>query len=187
MILFIAPFYRYRPILPESLVRQTCGEWRLLLIHDGPGRRLRHVTDERITLAATSQRHNDYGHSLRAFGLRLAAQQNLPGDWIVHTNGDNYYVPGFCEQMLTTAAERPSLVGFYCDCLHNHYGWSVLNACLRIQQIDCGCLMVRREAAVQVGWPGRDFTADWTYIASLVQLHGAEHFVKIPRPLFVHN
>ena len=57
----------------------------------------------------------------------------------------------------------------------------------RIGSIDCGCVMVRREEALAIGWTSTESAADWVYIDALASAYGLDRFLKLPRPLFVHN
>ena len=59
-------------------------------------------------------RHNDYGHSLRDIGIRRA---NL--EFILVTNGDNYYSPKFVESMFD-AIDAAGLDVALCDMVHSH-------------------------------------------------------------------
>jgi len=183
----IAPWYGYYPILCDALRLQTYAHWTLDLVHDGP--EIRPHTgawraDPRITIRHTERRYNDWGHSLRAEALtaeRLAAAGRMP-DYVVVTNADNYYAPPFLEAMLLMAAGRS---GAYCDCVHSHYGWRLLPAALTLNHIDCGSLLVETDLAIAVGWPGRQFAADWQWIAALLAKGG--QFVHVAHPYFVHN
>ena len=65
--------------------------------------------------------------------------------------------------------------------------WRAVDAALERGRIDCGAVMVRAEAARLVGWTGRDYSADWTFIKALIDRYGARAFVKVPQVLYVHN
>lgn len=189
---FVAPFYLYDPILLDSLNRQTVPNWQLILLHDGLipeelHRAIARRRDHRTMIRETPERFNDYGHSLRQIGLNILAKGLVPADWVVITNGDNYYVPGAVESFLAAARSKPSAIGAYSDVLHNYWGWTNLRTCLNHGDIDCGCVMVRREVALDVGWRGREVAADWTYIRDILDRYPARDLVKIDRSLFVHN
>ncbi len=191
VVTFIAPFYLYDPILLDSLNRQTDPNWRLILIHDGkcPDELRRAIAprrDGRVYLRETDDRFNDWGHTLRQIGLNMLSKEMIPADWVVITNGDNYYVPGFVASMLAAVKDRPMLAA-YCDVSHNYWGWNSLRTCLAHGEIDCGCLMVRKDVAIDVGWRGREVAADWTYCADIINAVGAKAFAKVDRILFVHN
>ena len=55
--------------------------YEVLVYHDGPVSR---PVPNRIRVRETSERHNDWGHSLRDLGIREAR-----GDYVIHFNPDN--------------------------------------------------------------------------------------------------
>lgn len=189
-VIFIAPVYEYDPILVPALQLQGHQDWQLLLIHDGPNHqglseRLRSLADPRVRYYETPERINDWGHSLRALALENIAEEPIEGDYVVITNGDNYYCPGFTEQML--AAFDGDTVAVYCRMSHNHRRWALIDSRLEHQFIDCGCIMVRRTAALDVGWRSREHAADWEFVRDLLARYGQERFRKLETVLFVHN
>ena len=181
----IAPYYQTYPILCDSLRLQTHQDWTLDLIHDGlplPSFQGEWNRDPRIVVRATPARHNDFGHSLRADGLTKLAQQNPRAEFVVVSNHDNYYVPGFLAMMLSHMGNHQ---GVYCDAVYNGLKWGVLAAELRLACIDCGCVMVRSQWAIEAGWRSRRHAGDWDWINDMLQR--TQDFVRLPRPLFVHN
>lgn len=189
-VLFVAPIYNYYPILAHALVAQTVSEWELLLLHDGPNATglaasLRQLGDPRVRYYESPTRYNDWGHSLRAMGLEQIATEPIEGDFVVVTNGDNYYCPGFVETMLR--AFESSVVAVYCPMIHNHYGWRLIDSRLEHKWIDCGCLMARRDVAINTGWTSREYSADWSYVSQMIGNYGAHRIKRIDNILFVHN
>lgn len=189
-VLFIAPVYNYYPILIHALQMQTYPDWEILLIHDGPEtiglrRRIEAIGDLRVRFHETDQRFNDWGHSLRAVALQIISEVPISGDHIVVTNADNYYVPGFIEQMLR--GFDSDIVAVYCAMIHNHHNWKLIDSTPKRGSIDCGCMMVRREVSLAVGWRSREHHADWVYIQDIIRRFGLQRLRKIPNVLFVHN
>ncbi len=190
-ITFVAPFYLYDPILVDALNRQTDQNWRLVLIHDGPCPDALRTSivrrrDERVIIRETERRFNDWGHTLRQMGLNMIMKGLVPAEWIVITNGDNYYAPSFVDIMRRAVSDRPALAA-YCDAVHNYWHHRTLRTCLHHGEIDCGCLMVRADVAVDVGWRGREVAADWTYCADILERIGDGGFLKVDTAGFVHN
>ncbi len=79
----------------QSLYHQKYQNFEILFLHDGP-RTQPWETDEfpppgwiRLKTHATTVRANDYGHSLRDLGIRLAR-----GQYLLITNADNYHYTG---------------------------------------------------------------------------------------------
>lgn len=189
-VIFIAPVYNYYPILVHALMLQTNPHWELLLIHDGPNSTelqsvLKQLNEPRVRYYESPRRYNDWGHSLRAMGLDQIEKEAIEGEFIVITNADNYYCPGFLEIMLK--GFESSLVAVYCPLVHDHHGWRLLDARVEYKHIDCGCIMVRREPALETGWTSREYAADWVYISQLAKRFGSHRLKKIDNILFVHN
>lgn len=188
-ILFIAPAYRQYPVLIHSLQMLTHKDWQLLLVHDGPNPEfaltVQRIDEPRVRYCETESHTGNYGHAVRDWALEQVASQDIPGDYIVITNTDNYYVPGFVDLLLPAFEE--GVVAVYCNMLHNYIRWSVLDAQLFCGGIDGGAIMVSREAALEVRWKSRQPAADWDYINDLIQRYGADRIRKVPQILFVHN
>ena len=192
-VTFIAPFYEYYPVLIESLLDQRHRDWKLVLYHDGPlvkpepvVAKLRRVCEPRILQYTTRKRYNDWGHTLRQLGLNIVSKMEL-GDYVVITNGDNYYAPGFCDIMVNAIEKQPGAVGGYCDMTHNYWQWKPLRSVLHHGNIDCGCVMVQREVAIEAGWLDKAKDADWTYIERIIERYGEENLVHVQNTLFTHN
>ena len=183
-------------VLVQCILNQTAPNWRLSVWHDGPDedfaalmRPFAEDADGRIRFACTEVRHRDYGHSLRARGLAEAS-----GDYLLLTNGDNYYVPRFVELATEAAADRPDVILF--DMVHSHErpggrplpAYSHFPTEFRRNRADIGCAVVRRDIAQAVGFRDRRYTADATYFEDIAALRGdALTVAKLPRVLFVHN
>ncbi|MGI9211393.1 MAG: glycosyltransferase [Methylococcaceae bacterium] len=86
----------------QSLYFQKYRNFEILLLHDGP-RTQTWETDEfppppdiRLKTLSTPQRANDYGHSLRDLGIRMAR-----GKYLLITNADNYHYTDMLLQVYT--------------------------------------------------------------------------------------
>ncbi|MBD3882075.1 glycosyltransferase family 2 protein [Phormidium tenue FACHB-886] len=188
-VLFIAPIYNYYPILVHALQLQSHKNWQLILIHDGPNstglqETVEQLKDERVTYHETTTRHNDWGHTLRQEGLEKI-KNGFSGDYVIITNADNYYAPCFIESMLK--ALKRDTVAVYCNMVHSHRSWNIVSSLLRRKFIDCGCVMVKRDVALEVGWQSKDFAADWFYVKDILAKYPKSSFSKVNKPLFVHN
>ncbi len=203
MILFISPAYYPTgsirlPILPICLMEQTYPHWQLMLTHDGPwgGQRSKQfislLRDPRIITGETNVRKNDYGHPVRhEIMTRLKDPSYMPEvQYIVHTNADNYYMPGFCHLALQTFDSRPRAKVACCQqIIHNYTQWQVMEAKTPLEcgSIDIGQCLIRREVAVEFCWPWIDHSSDWTLMDSIARKYGDNSFQRIPACLFVHN
>lgn len=179
-------------VLVQCFLNQTADNWKLVVIHDGPDAAfdalMSGYADRRISHWSTPNRFNDWGHSLRDMGLKKAR-----GDFVLLTNGDNYYVPQFVA-LVTKAidAANPDLVIFN---LLSHYTgtdqaplppYSLRSVELEGFRIDIGAAVVRTRIARTIGFRGREAWADATYFEDL-RRHSDLVVVKLPSCLLVHN
>ena len=100
-------------------------------------------------------------------GILTANLASTPrkGEFIGLSNDDNYYVPGYLEQMVNELTwQEADLV--VCQTLHSYGGWQVSAATLN--ETDLGAFIARRSLTEKVKWEGDDFRkADKRYIARL--------------------
>lgn len=188
-VVFTSPAFKVFPALIQSLQSQTYPNWELILVHDGPcddelRYRIDATADSRINLFELEQRYNDWGHTPRKYAIDRIREQ-FPCDSVVMTNSDNYYVPGFIERMLRSFDSMAQVA--FCDMVHDYYGWTPISTKLEYSHIDCGCLMLRREAVLSVGWRSLLYEADWIFVHDLMQRYGEDVFRKVNAALFVHN
>jgi hypothetical protein len=54
-------------------------------------------------------------------------------------------------------------------------------------KIDCGCFIVRSEAAREFRWGNRVSWEDWIFIEKVIKKYGMKRIAKVPRMLYVHN
>jgi len=189
----------------DSIRAQTEPNWRLHVIHDGGGKAFDslkkdllkngYLSDSRVVLSRTRIRSNDWGHSLREYGLQNRISN---AQYITITNCDNYYVPIWVSEIEKLAKLQRGFI--YWDCVHDDknenfdrpHGYGLLNSRLKHRWIDMGCAAIKSDIAAQVGFPFRDFAADWKFFEAclkytcdpITKLHNIQ---KIPKILFVHN
>ena len=181
--------------LVASFACQTDLGFTLRIIHDGPDLETRECVDEfkfmypnlDIAYQETSLRFNDYGHTLREIGLREAVQE-----YVLLTNGDNYYVPIFVEELRKELiAQEPDII--YFDMVHNYIfddlpnpiGYQTLITEPRINRIDIGSFVFGKALGQSIGFKERVFWADGMFFEAMMAT--GPKIVKIPKVLFVHN
>ncbi len=180
-------------VLVQSFLNQTAANWKLTVIHDGPSTEFdammeAYAADPRVKFWSTATRHNDWGHSLRDEGIKRAT-----GDYLLQTNGDNYYVPRFVEFVnAKIEAHDPDVVIFNMVHSHDRPGgmplpaYSAFTTEFRSARLDIGAAVVRTSIAKAVGFTGRKADADQAYFAAIHD-KGPPVVAKIERILFVHN
>lgn len=140
-------------------------------LHRGGGRE---VYKTFLKVIKTPTAKGRWGHPYRQLGIDAAQ-----GEWVGVTNDDNYYVPGFIEQMVGSAEDaNADLV--ICDMLHSYSGWERVAA-----GGDLGCFLARRELIRQVPWEGDDLKADRRFLQGLVDR--CRNVAIVNRALFIHN
>ena len=80
----------------NSILNQTCKDFEIICIHDGP---LLTEEDFPVEVVCTKKRYNDWGHSLRDWGIKKAK-----GEYIIHFNPDNVLYPD-CLEVLSTYSD----------------------------------------------------------------------------------
>jgi len=202
VITFIAPMYHNRPMIAYSLLEQTYCNWRLLLIHDGPMdyefKEGRDWQDRRIKFIVTKKHSGSkWGHPLRQLGLDYLAGRAMDeqlGDLVfqetthvVISNADNYHVPGFCEYMLKPFADDRTALTYCTQFAHNHQDWRIIPVEFMLGRIDCCCVVVEKELAIEVGWRSMEEASDWTYIQDCISKIKNHNYVPVTGCLVVHN
>lgn len=160
-----------------SMQRQRHTEWEVVAVTDGENRNAKELVDRfadpRIRLIETEKALGRWGHPYRQLGFDACR-----GQFIGASNDDNYYVPGYLEQMLF-ALESNSADMAVCQILHSYAAWGVTPGG------DMGAWIARSELVRRTPWVGVDFTSDQDYIRALRS--SSRKVVEVPRPLFVHN
>lgn len=183
-------------ILVQSFLNQTNPNWRLHVIHDGHDEAFQTQMqaycekDNRIRFSWTGERCNDWGHTLRNEGLKLST-----GEYILITNGDNYYVPSFVEFMMKEIQNCDPDVLIY-DMIHSHDlpggrnlpAYSFFQTDFSRFNIDMGAAVVKGDLARRAGFRDRSHDADATYFEDVLAAKQSDlRIVKVNRVLFVHN
>lgn len=173
-----------------ALSTQTLQNFEIHVLHDGPHPPTREVVRRFIgehpqvpcRYTETGERFNDYGHTLRQIGIEEAGCE-----YILITNGDNYYVPRFIE-FTFDAIERFRLDMVLFDMVHSHFDYIPFSTAPLRWSVDMGSVVVKTEMARRVGFRDKGFEGDATYIEDLLRDKcGPENVGKICRTLFVHN
>jgi len=173
-----------------SMARQRYENWELIFVSDGSNFVARDQADKlnrqsicqftdcdsgRVRYIETSEAKGYWGHPGRQTGIDAAR-----GELIGLSNDDNYYVPGYLEQMVYALQEAQADLAM-CQTLHSYTGWAGASPA----GTDLGCWIAKRELVRACPWPGTGFTADQEHIQAM--LRKSAKTVLVNRPLFVHN
>jgi hypothetical protein len=183
-------------VLIQSFLNQTYHNWILNVIHDGDDQEFQELMkaystkEKRIKFSCSSNRFNDWGHSLRREAIR-----SIAGDYVLITNGDNYYVPIFVEEITKKIIECKSDVIIF-DMIHSHNtpggrdipSYSYFETAFSRCNVDMGAAVVKSSIAKSVGFRDLTHDGDATYFEDIIKLRGsALKLDKIKKVLFVHN
>lgn len=180
--------------LIDSFVMQINPHWILTMVHDGPAPEDVQDTmklydnDKRICWFDTEKQPGDYGHANRRAMLRML--EGDTDDFVLITNDDNYYVPGFVEYVFREVVNSRQKVGMvYCDFLHHRFEWDVVNALPKLNHIDMGAFVVRLSLAQEVGFIHNEPHADGLFAeeCDAACKNKRLRVIHIPKVLFVHN
>lgn len=192
-VVFICPVYDAFPEIISSLICQSNKNWELLLIDDNPEETVcaaivDAVKDKRIKYIKRAREAN-WGHPHRKWALNELKEGRLSdADYVCISNADNFYTPVFVEYMIAGFKKNPVAIACYCsDMVHSYLKWSTQPCRLERGHLDCGGVIVKKDAACETGWQSMDHSSDWTYFETIIRKYGADKWQKIPGTLFVHN
>lgn len=187
-VTIICPIYKSFPAIISSLIMQTFKDWKLILIHDGPGTGevepfIRAVNDDRIEYVETPQHSGNWGHAIRSEWIN-----KVESEFLIITNPDNQYIPVFLEYMLKPFQQIPGLVATYCThMVHSYRAWATQTVVLNRGHVDCGGVILRTKNAQEVGWKSIDHSADWLFFADIINRYGHKRWAPVKGTLFIHN
>jgi hypothetical protein len=184
--------------LLASLNCQTRRNFDVIVIHDGSHDETRMLLARRMAeydfpcrFIETDRRYDDFGHSLREIGIGMAT-----GDFLLITNGDNYYCPRFVE-FVFEAIDLHDLDIVTWDMVHSHSrpgfwphpAYWPFSTCPIKGGIDIGAFLVRTSCAKSVGFRDTAFAGDATYFEDLLTAGSGTgvKIGKVEKTLMVHN
>jgi hypothetical protein len=131
-------------------------------------------------------RLGNWGDHNRRVGLQMTFGD--PGDFVLITNDDNYYIPRFIEYLFAEI-EKGGVGMVYCDFLHHTLHYINMISQPKLNYIDMGAFVVDLELARSVGFNHSDSGADGKFCeecdARIKEL-GLKS-VHINKTLFIHN
>ena len=189
---FIIPTYarvNHLITIIGSLMAQSNPNWTAHVIADCPPEEIQDAmrtiveffNDDRIKLTILPERHNDWGHTPRQYGL-----DNATEEWVVMTGEDNYYVPHFVDIMLEESKNQHFV---YCDMVHNWTNKQYIPILSKLQlgKIDIGSFMTKTNMAQKIKLKKEHEWADWFFVQEFQNKYKVAKYKKINRILYVHN
>lgn len=155
--------------------RQRYENWEVVAVTDGYHKSANCLHNDKLRIIHTKETLGKWGHPHRQEGLEACK-----GKYVGTANDDDYYCPGYLEQMVFALQDSGAGIAF-CQSIHKYSGWSVVQA-----GTDLGCWLAKADLVRQVKWDGDAFDYDRTYIQKLLDLAGGKAAV-IHKPLHVKN
>jgi hypothetical protein len=157
-----------------SLAEQTCQDFEVVLVHDGPASAawsawvatlpLRPITLE------TGYRLQTYGHWSRDLGMRAAH-----GEWFVHHNIDNVWRPWAFERIAQAIDENPAADAMVFPIMHHKLGCVLSGRPVQVNNIDAMQMVAKRDVWHEINyWHNHVHDSDgrlYEEIAGLVPVH----------------
>ena len=193
---FIVPCWEQTHLLKcllQSIWCQTYTNWEVILIHDGlnPDHEKALgdlIGNSRFKYTNTDVRYGYWGHYGREIGTQLAT-----GDWIVHTNDDNYFMPILLQEINDAIGRNPEtnfvywemILGKYSN-VHSHNQKDYGHFIPKIQHsyIDWGQFATKSEIIKKYTINKHEAAADGTLVENMKHELNP---VFIDKCLFVHN
>ena len=191
--------------LINSIKSQTSDNWFLRIIHDGQGEKYEALKkdlkdndylSDQVLIEAVPERMNNYGHSSRDFGLQNPVRDS---DWVLQTNGDNYYLPTFVEAMeeIIEAEEKAGFI--FCNYIQkldhlihpvNRDKFFSMDNQIKEGWIDVGSAIVRTDVARKVGFKHVTQNGDYLYFMDCLEALNKlsdNAIIKTSEYLYVHT
>jgi hypothetical protein len=167
-----------------SILSQSYQNFEIYIHHDGPlndntlADKFRKI-DDRIIFLDNLEHKGHWGF----FHRHNVSMIEPHADWVLYTNEDNYYVPIFLEKMIWEAKKHNTKM-VYCDTLHSHFHYNVLDTMVSVGRIDMGSFISHMDLIKSTPWVDFHSGSDGVYAEKI----GAKTTpIKCQGILFVHN
>jgi hypothetical protein len=193
---FIIPCWEQTHLLKcllQSIICQTYSNWEVILIHDGvdlshKSNLKEYLNDPRFFYTSTSERYGYWGHKSRIIGTTLSL-----GDWIIHSNDDNYFVPILLEEIVNIISLNSEVNFIYWDMIlgkyknehsHNKKDYGHFIPKIQHSYMDWGQFTTKKEIISKYYIQYEEAAADGTLIENMKHELIPAYIDKV---LFVHN
>lgn len=193
---FIIPCWEQTHLLKcllQSIICQTYSNWEVILVHDGinPEHQSQledYLKDPRFKYSSTKVRYGYWGHYGREIGTQLTT-----GDYIIHSNDDNYFMPILLEEIYSTITRNPGVNFVYWDMIlgkyenehsHNKKDYGHFIPKIQHSYIDWGQFATKSEVIKKYLINKHEAAADGTLVENMKH-ELVPYFID--KCLFVHN
>ena len=193
---FIIPCWEQTNLLKcllQSIWCQTYTNWEVILVHDGPNPSHEKalgdlIGNSRFKYTNTEVRYGYWGHYGREVGTRL-----VTGDWIIHTNDDNYFMPILLEEINSAITRDPEINFVYWEMIlgkyvnehsHNKKDYGHFIPKVQHSYMDWGQFATKSEVIKKYSINKHEAAADGTLVENMKHELNP---VFIDKCLFVHN
>lgn len=176
----------------SSIIGQTNPNWKIHIVGDCVSNDnlerihsfLNFINDDRIRFINLDVRHNDWGHTPRNIGLKAATEE-----WVIMTGEDNYYVPTFVENFLSSVKDDKDIHFVYCNMVHNWVNDSYvpIKSSPEFGRIDIGNFMVRTHNGKKLELKTEIEQADYWFVEEYLRKFPEGKIKYIDKILYVHN
>lgn len=160
-----------------SMQRQRYDNWEVIAVTDGQNaaaaQMIAEMREPRVRLIETKQVLGQWGHPYRQQGFEACR-----GEFIGMANDDNYFVPGYLEQMVGALAEADLAV---CWSAHSAQGWDWTKP-----GWGAGSWIARASLVRRLPWTEEHHLAGLNYVRKLLEMADGR-VAQLHRLLFVHN
>lgn len=173
-----------------NMICQTNANWNLHVVQDGSEFQetkmfIKSLKDPRITFTSTKKVNGHFGFPNR--NMMLKKIKGEPGDFVLHTNDDNQYLPVFVDIFLRNCNDKTGFI--FCNTMHSYFHYEILHTRIQVGNIDMGSFIVRLDVARATGFSALHDCADGVYAeecAAECRRQGLD-IKMIPKTLFIHN
>ena len=193
---FIIPCWEQTHLLKcllQSIICQTYSNWEVILVHDGinPEHQTQledYLKDPRFKYSSTEVRYGYWGHYGREIGTQLTT-----GDYIIHSNDDNYFMPILLEEVYSAITRNPEVNFVYWDMIlgkyenehsHNKKDYGHFIPKIQHSYIDWGQFATKNEVIKKYSINKHEAAADGTLVENMKH-ELVPYFID--KCLFVHN
>lgn len=187
MLTFITTAYNEKNeanIFLNSLLLQDNPNWKCIVYADVPNEYVKNliteINDNRIVYHENEIKTGFWGHKNRKFAL-----QNLTNtEFVLQSSIQDYYLPITVSSVLKLKDTHDFI---YFDCIHNGFGYNVLNTKPKICNIDWGCFAVRTNIAKQIDIHDTESrVTDGIFVENCMRYNGLR-VAKLNKILLIHN